>query len=137
MVVVLGTLLSQMSWIFAEDFYSRRQLYPRVSSAIVHRDGRRWKSCFRKTSNSDAYRIVLADLCMEQVGTAYGTKPEDELRALIAGADIFGRLATYRIGRSKTCQRREHAARPALAGEAMTDAYTARFTLYLDTQLPA
>src|SRR5580698_5352743 len=81
--------------------------------------------------------IFLAVLGMEEVRPADRAEAEGEPRALVAGANIFGRLAEDPIGRGEAGQGGEDAAGSPLAGQAMTDADAARLALNLDAQLAA
>ena len=108
-----------------------------MSAAVVNRNLRRWKLRIGERTHGDAHGLVVADLGVEHGGTAHGAEPEQELRALIADAEILGRFAGYFEWRREAGERREHTTGTSLAGEAMTHADAARLALYLNAQLAA
>ena len=116
--------------------YACRQLYPRMPAAVVDRRLRRRKARVRERTHRDAHKPGFALLRVEEIRAAHRTKPEDEARALIAGAHVFGRRACNLVGSGETGQCSEDAASSPLASEAMTNADTARLALNLNAQLP-
>ena len=74
---------------------------------------------------------------VEEVRSTDWTEPEDELCALVAGADIFGCGANDFVGSDEACQGGEYAAGSPLAGKAVANACSYRLALDFNAQLTA
>src|SRR5262249_29008370 len=68
---------------------------------------------------------------------ARGAKAEPEPRTLVARANVFGGGTEDRERRAEARERREYAARPLLAREAMAEADDARVAVHFDAELAA
>jgi len=120
------------------DLDPRRELHPGMPAAVVDRNLRRRKVGIIERSHGDSHGPVLvAFLGVEHGRAADRAEAESEPRALVAGAHVLRRCAMDRVGRGEAGERREHAPRPPLAGEAMADADAQRLAVDLDTQLAA
>ena len=108
-----------------------------MPAAVVDRNFRCGKLRIGKRSDRDTDGFVAADFGMEHGRAAHRAESEQELRTLIADAEIFRRLADHFEWRRKAGERREHAARATLTSEAVADADTARLTLDFNAQLAA
>jgi hypothetical protein len=124
-------------WIFLEGRDAWRQLNPGMPAAVV--DGNLWRRKFRigERSHRDTYELVVADLSVENSCTAYGAKPEQELRSLIADAKILCGLAVHFERSREAREGSENTARASLASKTVADADTARLAFDLNSQLAA
>jgi formylglycine-generating enzyme required for sulfatase activity len=79
----------------------------------------------------------MADLGVEDGRAAHRAEPEQELRALIADAEVFRGVAEDFERRREAGESSEDTAGASLAGEAVTHADAARLAFDLETQLAA
>ena len=117
--------------IFLESLNAGRQLHPRMTAAVVHRNLWRRKTRIRESSDSHAHSLRIAVFRVKQSGPANGTKPEDKASALITDSRVLGRSTVNLVGRRESGQRGKDTAGAALAGQAMADA-DSRLTLHFD-----
>src|SRR5580698_4663215 len=108
-----------------------------MPAAIVDGPLRGWKLPVSEGAHGDAHGLGVAFLSVKDGRAANRAEPEGELRALIPDPNMLGGVAIDPERRSEACERRENAAGPALAGEAVADAHAARLALDLNAQLPA
>jgi hypothetical protein len=115
-----------------------RELDPGMSAAVVDGVVGRRKAGIGEGADGDAHgRVLVAFFGVEQVGPADGAEAELESGAVVADADVLGCGADDLIGGGEGGERREDAAGPALAGNAVADADAERLALDLDAQLAA
>jgi hypothetical protein len=125
------------SGILVERRRVRRQLNPRVSTAIVDGNLRRWKERIGKRTNGNAHGLILIFLGVEYRGPANGAKPKYELGSAVADASEFGRGTGYLVWSGESGQRCENAAGPLLAGQAVANANSPWLTFDFNAQLSA
>jgi hypothetical protein len=124
-------------WIFLEGRGARRQLNPGVPAAVVDGNLWRWKFRIGERSHGDTHGLVVPDLGVKDGRTAYGAKPEQELRSLIADAAIL-RGVTVHLERSREAREgSKNTARASLASKTIADADAARLAFDLNSQLAA
>ena len=99
-----------------------------MSAAVIDGDprGRKIRICEGAHGHGHV-PVVIAFLGVEESRAANRAEPEGKPRALITGADVVSGYAEDGVRRGEIGQRREHAARPALARQTMADANAARF----------
>jgi hypothetical protein len=108
-----------------------------MPAAVVDGNLWRWKLRIGKRSHGDTHGLVVADLSVEDSRTAHGAEPEQELRSLIADAEVF-RGVTVHLERSREARERgEDAARATLASKTIADTNAARLAFDLNSQLAA
>ena len=123
--------------ILVERFSARRQLNPRVSTAVVDGNSRRRKVRIAQRTHGDGHRMIDAIFCMEDGSPAYRAEPEYEPGALITDTNIFGG-STEHFERSREAgQGCEDTAGPSLAGEAVANANSLWFAFDLNAELSA
>jgi hypothetical protein len=120
-----------------ERLGARRQLHPRVSTAIVDRDPRRWEVRVGKRTYGDAHGFFVSLFGVEDVGPADRAEPEPESGTLIADADVLCGRAKDLERSSEACQRSEDTAGPLLTREAVAEANSPRSAFNLNAQLAA
>lgn len=76
----------------------------------------------RRNADGNACTIIPALFGMEDGRSANRAEPESEPRSAVADAHVFGGFAEYLERSSEAGKRREHAAGPSLARQAMADA---------------
>jgi hypothetical protein len=88
-------------------------------------------------SHGDTHGLVVAHFRVEDIRTAHGTKPEQELRPLIADPEILCRVTENLERRRKARNSGEDAACSPLARKAIADADAARLAFDLNAKLAA
>jgi hypothetical protein len=126
------------SWgILGEGPRARRQLYPRVSTAVVDGDPGCGKGRVGKSTHGHAYGFVVAVFGAKDVRAADRAEPEYEPGPLIADTNVFGGGSKDFEWSWEAGQRREHAASSALAGETVANANSFWVAFDFNAQLPA
>ena len=108
-----------------------------MPAAVVDGNLWRWKVRVGKRAHRDAHRLAVAFLGVKDGRSTDWAEPEDEPRALIPSADIFGGGAEDFERRGEAGERREDTAGPLLARKAVANANPSRLAFHLNTQLSA
>jgi len=110
---------------------------PRVPTAVVDGNSRRWKAWVSKRAHGDAHRLIVTIFGAEDGGPTNWAKPEYELGSLIPDTNVLGG-GTEDFERSREAgQCCEDTAGPLLAGEAVANADASWFAFDLNAQLSA
>jgi hypothetical protein len=88
-------------------------------------------------SHGHAHGLVVAHFGVKERRTAHGTEPEQELRSLVADAEIFRGVPVHLERRREAREGGEDAARASLASETIADADASRLAFDLNAQLAA
>ena len=125
------------SGIFIERLRAWRQLNPRVPTAVVDGNARRWKVRVSERANGNAHRLIVTVFGVEDGSPTNRAEPEYKLGSLIPDANIFGDGTEdfERSGEARQCC--EDTAGPLLAGEAVAEADSSRLTFDLNAELAA
>src|SRR5208282_5365332 len=107
------------------------------SATIVNGNAGNRKRRVGKCADRHAHRAGFTVFGMKYGRPTDRTKPEDELRSLIADAQVLGRGPEDSERRGESREGSEDTAGPSLAREAMANAHAPWFSLDLDAQLPA
>src|SRR5882724_11773844 len=106
--------------------------------AVIDRGSRRRKARVGERAHGDAHeRLFVTLFGVEHGGSADRAELEGEPGALVTDADVLGCGARDLVGCGKASQRRKHAARSTLTGEAVANTDAAWLTLNFNPQLAA
>jgi hypothetical protein len=108
-----------------------------VSTAIVDGNSRRWKAGVSERTNGNAHRLIVAFFRVENRRPTDWAEPEYELGSPIPDTSVFSGRSEDHVVTGESGQRRENAARPLLAGQAVANANASWLTFDLNAQLPA
>ena len=110
---------------------------PRVPTAVVDGNSRRWKARVSECTYGDAHGLIVTVFGVEDGSPTNRAEPEYELGSLIPDANVFGG-GTKDFERSREAgQCCEDTAGPLLAGEAVANADASWFAFDLNAQLSA
>ena len=108
-----------------------------MPAAVVNRNSGSRKLRIGERSHGNTHGLVVAHFAVKDGRAAHRAEPEQELRSLIADAQILGGVTVHFERRREAREGGKDAARATLASEAIADADAARLAFDLNAQLAA